>query len=68
MFCIRSAVRNRRNGWISRQYRDFESEKLGNRISRQASLEASFRGGQRSTSGCRGIEEEEEEEEEYILD
>jgi hypothetical protein len=47
-----------------RRYRDFESEKVGNRISREASLEASFRGGQRSISGCRAIEEEEEEEEE----
>jgi hypothetical protein len=42
--------------------RDIESEELAKRISRQASLESSFRGGQVSTSGCRAIEEEEEEE------
>jgi hypothetical protein len=36
---------------------DFESEKLEKRTSRQASIEASFKKGQGSTSGCRAIEE-----------
>jgi hypothetical protein len=37
------------------------------RISRYASLEASFKGRQGSTSGCRDIEEEEEEEDDKML-
>jgi hypothetical protein len=39
--------------------RDFESEKLKKRISRQASVEASFKGGKGAISGCRSAEEEE---------
>jgi hypothetical protein len=38
-----------------------ENEKLEKRIARQERLEASFKGGRGSTSGCHAEEEEEEE-------
>jgi hypothetical protein len=43
----------------NREWRDFESEKLEKRISREASLEASLKGGEGLTSGCTTKEEKE---------